>query len=405
VATVEWESVPLGEVAKLDIERVAVDEEAEYRLVGVLIAGQGLFWRDTIRGRETNYATLHRLREGQLVMRKLTAWEGPITTVPAEFDGGYVSSEFPTFTLDESRLLPDYMRLVCRRPAFHAEMRIRSTGTAERRNRLKPDDLLSIAIELPQIEEQAHSVEAMRAIDTARDAISTEAAACEDVLAAARVALIDDGEFDVVQLGDVLEAIDAGKSPKVPDRPPTLDEWGVVKVSSIRPGRFIPSEAKALPPDVRPWVTAKINAGDVLTVRGSGSRRLIGSVCRVKEDPGELLLSDLVLRMRFDCERVDPDYVVHALSTPAARAQIEEETKGTTTLGKISRGILRGLEIPLPARGLQSEIASRLEVLSREQTELATEKERLDQLRVSLLDSLLSGQHRIGRRTEELAPA
>src|SRR6266508_3233454 len=129
MTTAEWETVPLGDVATLEIARVAVQPEDTYRPVGVKIAGQGLFWRETIRGSKTNYPALHRLREGHLVMRKLTAWEGPITTVPAEFDGGYVSSEFPTFRLDETRLLPEYMRLICPRPEFHAEMRMRSTGT------------------------------------------------------------------------------------------------------------------------------------------------------------------------------------------------------------------------------------------------------------------------------------
>ena len=109
MAVAEWEAVPLGDVATLDIDRVALQPDEEYRLAGVLIAGQGLFWRATIRGRETNYPALHRLHAGHLVMRKLTAWEGPITTVPPEFDGGHVSSEFPTFTLDKTRLL-DYLR-------------------------------------------------------------------------------------------------------------------------------------------------------------------------------------------------------------------------------------------------------------------------------------------------------
>lgn len=125
---VEWESVQLGEVARLDIDKVIVEPEHDYALVGVQLAGQGLFWREKIRGRDTHYTTLHQLRAGQLVMRKLTAWEGPITTIAREFEGGYVSSEFPTFTLDRSRLLPDYMRLICQRSEFHAEMRMRSTG-------------------------------------------------------------------------------------------------------------------------------------------------------------------------------------------------------------------------------------------------------------------------------------
>jgi type I restriction enzyme, S subunit len=146
--------VALGDVLREDRKRIVVESGRQYPIAGVLIAGRGLFWRETIDGAATKYDTLYRLRAGQLVYRKLTAWEGPITVVPEEFDGAYVSAEFPTFTLDESRLLPAFLRCICQQPSFHDEMRMRSTGTAERRNRLAPDALLDIEVELPPLAEQ-----------------------------------------------------------------------------------------------------------------------------------------------------------------------------------------------------------------------------------------------------------
>ena len=149
-----WQRVRLGDVIRIDIAKVAVVPEDEYRIAGVVIAGGGLFRRATITGAETNYERLHRLRANQLVYRKLTAWEGPITVVPDAFDGFYVSPEFPTFTLDESQVLPEFMRFVCERSAFHVEMKARSKGTAERRGRLNPEDLLEIDIDLPALQDQ-----------------------------------------------------------------------------------------------------------------------------------------------------------------------------------------------------------------------------------------------------------
>lgn len=169
-----WRHVALRGIATLDGEKVRVDPAEEYPIVGVLNAGQGLFWRGTIAGGDTTYATLQRLRTGQLVYRKLTAWEGPITVVPPEFDGGYVSSEFPTFTLNEEVVLPEFLALVCRRPSFWNEMRIRSRGTAERRGRLNPQDLLNVEIQLPDRDAQARFVElerAVRCLDVERSAL------------------------------------------------------------------------------------------------------------------------------------------------------------------------------------------------------------------------------------------
>jgi type I restriction enzyme S subunit len=182
----EWRRVRLADVARLDVETVAVVGDDEYPVAGVLIAGRGLFWRGTINGSATTYQGLHRLREGQLVYRKLTAWEGPITVVPPAFDGAFVSPEFPTLTLDHSQILPEFMRFICRRPSFHAEMRTRSTGTAERRNRLKPTDLLDIEINLPPLGDQRR----VAAATSVEDALVNEADSAFTVAAAMREALL-----------------------------------------------------------------------------------------------------------------------------------------------------------------------------------------------------------------------
>lgn len=391
----EWEMVPLGDVATLDIERMPVRPDDEYRLVGVLIAGQGLFWRDTIRGRETNYAALHRLREGQLVMRKLTAWEGPITTVPPEFDGGYVSSEFPTFTLDETRLLPEYMRLICQRPSFHAEMRLRSTGTAERRNRLKPEELLSIDVELPPIDEQRVVVAVTSAMDAGLDALHAESDAASRLHGSLREELISNAGWSIALLSSVLAGIDAGKSPKCEERPPMEDEWGVLKVSAIRPGQFHAGEAKVLSAGVAFPERAKVRRGDVLTNRASGSLQLVGSACIVEEGPDNLILSDKTLRLRLDEEKAEPLYIVEALASQPVRVQIEREASGSSGQKNVSQSDLRNLAVPLPPPDDQVVIARKLGAVRAAALSAANEAERLASVRMSLLESLLAGERSV----------
>lgn len=134
----DWQRLPLGKIAFLDIDRVAVQDEQNYPIAGVLNAGKGLFPRDSVRGSATNYPALHRLRSDQLVMRKLTAWEGPITIVGEEYDGYFVSPEFPTFTLNRHFIEPSYMRLICQTPELWEAMKNTSTGTVQRRKRVSP---------------------------------------------------------------------------------------------------------------------------------------------------------------------------------------------------------------------------------------------------------------------------
>jgi restriction endonuclease S subunit len=65
-------------------------------------------------------------------------------------------------------------------------MRTRSTGTAERRNRLKPTDLLDIEIDLPPLGDQRR----VAAATSVEDALVNEADSAVTVAAAMREALL-----------------------------------------------------------------------------------------------------------------------------------------------------------------------------------------------------------------------
>lgn len=197
------ERVLLGDVARLDIDRVAVEADGLYPIAGVFNNGSGLFDREAIRGTETNYPALHRLRTGQLVMRKLTAFEGAITCVTPEFDGYFVSTEFPTYTLDELRLEPAYMSLICRWPPFWQQMWLVSTGTVQRRKRVNPDALLSLFIPLPPIEEQRRVVELVGSFDAVYDALGQTAAAAKGVADAIRSSKFEDPSVEAVSLREI----------------------------------------------------------------------------------------------------------------------------------------------------------------------------------------------------------
>lgn len=171
----EAESRLLRDVMHLDVIRTPMEVGTTYRLAGVLNAGKGLIDKDEFDGADTEYTAMNVLRENQVVMRKLTAWEGPITVVPAEFDGFVASNEFPTFTLAVD-IAQEWMRHVCRTPRLWAEMQRRVVGTVQRRKRLNPDQLLSVALPVPSRLEQEQAAEALDAIEGQIAVIRAEAA-------------------------------------------------------------------------------------------------------------------------------------------------------------------------------------------------------------------------------------
>jgi len=358
-----WCRVVLGEVAHVDIEREQVNPQRAYRVVGVLNAGQGLFDRGLLGGEATNYPALHRLRAGQVVMRKLTAWEGPVAVVPPAFDGFYVSTEFPTFSLDTDQILPEFMQLECQRPSFWHALKDRSTGTVQRRKRVNPTAFLTVPILLPPLPDQRRIVDLVTAIDQCAVAVEQQQAAISNAACSFRETGLAELASEVSTVGDVLLRIEAGRSPAAIDRLPLPGERAVLKVSAIRFGEFDPGEAKTVDARISLPDASRVRAGDVLMTRAN-TRRLVGAVCRVVDSPDGYFLCDKTLRLVPDERRIVADFLVEVLQSAQAREQIELAATGTSaSMKNISQGSIRSLRIPLPPIDEQIKLATIMDEL------------------------------------------
>lgn len=171
--------VALESVMALDLDRVAVEGDQRYRIAGLLNGGQGFIDKGSISGAETGYATLNRIREDQVVMRKLTAWEGPISVASSAFDGAYASGEFPTFTLTEQQV-PDFFRHFCRTSRLRDAMRSRVTGSVQRRKRLNPEQLLAISAPIPDQSIQVEMARRLSKVESASRALDAEGIALSE---------------------------------------------------------------------------------------------------------------------------------------------------------------------------------------------------------------------------------
>jgi hypothetical protein len=151
--------VPLGEVLELVLDEVVVEPLGTYPMAGVYSFGKGLFAREPITGSETSYQKLSRLHEGQFVYSRLFAWEGAVAVVTREFDGLFLSQEFPTFRIDPQRATPEYLTHIARWPTFHVALAGNTRGLGLRRQRVHPEQLLAIEIPLPSLDEQRRIAE------------------------------------------------------------------------------------------------------------------------------------------------------------------------------------------------------------------------------------------------------
>lgn len=292
-----WPTVPLGKIAALSIQRTVVDRDASYRMAGVLNAGRGLFSRGQVPGHETRYPALHRLIAGQLVMRKLTAWEGPITVVPEEFDGAHVSTEFPTFSLDRRFIVPEFMGLVCRQPWFWEEMRLRSSGSVQRRKRLSPSGLLTVEFALPPLEAQRRIVDVIGAADGAVKGYHALAFSAGRLGAALRHDHFGLPSSSSAEAGSVFE-IAIGRQ-RSPDRASGDHPVSYLRAANVKDGHLDLGDVKQMNFLPSEQAQYRLLRGDVLVTEGCGSIGQLGASAVWRSDlPDPICFQNTLLRVR-----------------------------------------------------------------------------------------------------------
>lgn len=149
-----WPKVRLGELLRLAPSPQKVEIDAEYRNVGMYSYARGLFHKRPIAGGETSAKVLFRIKRDQFIYSRLFSFEGAYGVVPAEFDGAFVSNEYPTFDVDRSRLLPKFLELYFKQASVWETIAKASTGVGHRRQRVPPAGVLSATIPLPSVAEQ-----------------------------------------------------------------------------------------------------------------------------------------------------------------------------------------------------------------------------------------------------------
>jgi type I restriction enzyme S subunit len=154
-----WPIVKLSEVLRPILRVEIIDPVKEYRLLGVRLDGQGPFLREIVTGSETAATKLFCVKAGDFIYSRLFAWRGAFGIIGKEFDGAYVSGEFPTFQSDASRLDAYFLRFWFQLPGTLAAVNENCSGsTPLTRNRFKEEFFLALQIPLPPISEQRRVV-------------------------------------------------------------------------------------------------------------------------------------------------------------------------------------------------------------------------------------------------------
>lgn len=203
------------------------------------------------------------------------------------------------------------------------------------------------------------------------------------------------GEVPWARLGDCLLDIETGRSPAAESSPARPGEWGVLKVSAVRRGRFDFRQNKAIHDAEFINPAFEVKDGDLLMTRAN-TEELLGLACIVRGSASKLMLSDKTLRLVVDTAVADPRYLEIVLGFPQVRHEIQAAATGTSgSMKNIGQHKVRNLRIPLPPLEVQHRVIATAEHAMRQ---LAVAEARADKLRIiqdALAEDLLSGRVRV----------
>ena len=157
---------------------------------------------------------------------------------------------------------------------------------------LNRDLVHALLVAVPPREEQQAIMSLVGSFDSALSADLAAARHAAHLLACLREDLVEGAGVPRVSLGEALRNIEAGRSPRAEDRPPSAGERAVLKVSAVKPGRFVWSEAKTLPVGTVMPPDTDVRRGDLLMARANANADNVGAVCKVPEDFPHLFLCD-----------------------------------------------------------------------------------------------------------------
>ena len=136
-------------------EKVTLDERKAYRQLTVKTNGGGIVVRNKIKksGKDIKTRKQTKVEAGQFLFSKIDARNGAFGIVPKELDGAVVTAEFPLFTVNTEKVIPEFLLLVMTSDEMTSYIKSMAQGSTNRK-RLDVATFLNIQVPLPTMDEQ-----------------------------------------------------------------------------------------------------------------------------------------------------------------------------------------------------------------------------------------------------------
>ena len=295
------------------------------------------------------------------ILISLVGTFGKILIVPDRFEPGIINPRLVRLSLDPEKINPYFFSRFFESPLAQLQMKLESHGGTM--GILNAKNISSLCIPLPPLDEQRRIAAILDKADAVRRKRKEAIALTEDLLRSTFLEMFGDPGtnpkgWEIRPLRSVVRTIISGWSAKGEEREIEHDEWGVLKISAVTSGQFLPQKHKAVgnPPFPKPVVVPR--KGDLLFSRAN-TRELVAAVCLVEKDCERLFLPDKLWKIQTDTSSVNVEYLKFLVSEPKYRDLITRKATGTSgSMLNISQKKLLEMLAPIPPIRVQNDFAT-----------------------------------------------
>jgi len=362
------------------------------------------------------------LKDGDFLM-SLTGNVGRVAIIDASFLPAALNQRVACLRIkSEDSVRKEYIFYFCLQKQFVSDCIKSAKGSAQLN--MSTEWLKEYPIPLPPLAEQQRIVDRIESLFAKLDEAKEKAQAVVDSFETRKATIlykaftgeltakwreehnISKTTWGEKKWGDFLQSIEAGKNWSAEGRPPEGTEFGVVKVSAVTWGEFDELESKTCVVAEQWNSKTQIHKGDFLFSRAN-TLQLVGNCVIVRNISKRLMLSDKILRFKFD-EIAHPRFVLYFTRSRIYREQVEQLASGNQDgMRNISQKNLKLVSFPIPTVVEQIEIISILDraFAKEQQSKEAAEAvlDQIDLMKKSILARAFRGELGTNDPSEESA--
>jgi len=166
---------------------------------------------------------------------------------------------------------------------------------------------------------------------------------------------LEAGKYSLATLDSLLTLVQYGTSEKANDQGRGAP---VLRIGNIKDRVVDMTDLKHIELPQRTLESLMLKDGDMLIIRTSGSRDLVGT-CAVFHGNDQAVFASYLIRLRFDTALANPDYVCWFLNSALGRQQVDSISRQIMQ-NNINSEEIRTLRVPLPPLDVQRKLVERM---------------------------------------------